>query len=123
MINRATKLNKEHRMQCSCVRWFNYSFPKLRGKLFAVANGGKRDAITGKQLKDEGVVAGVSDLILLVKNKRYCGLLIEMKTPTGRQSTSQKQWQELITNTDDYKYIIVRSFDEFMNEINDYLNN
>lgn len=57
--------DEEHRIQCSCVKWFNLKYPKLKGRLFAVPNGGRRDTVTGDKLKAEGVTAGVSDLILL----------------------------------------------------------
>ena len=42
--------DEEHRIQCSCVRWFNLKHRKLKGRLFAVPNGGKRDALTGGSL-------------------------------------------------------------------------
>ena len=47
---------EEHRLQCGCVSWFCLQYPAWRGLLFAVPNGGRRDGITGKKLKDEGVV-------------------------------------------------------------------
>ena len=45
--------DEEHRIQCSCVRWFRLEYPELRRMLFAVPNGGRRDAVTGQKLKDE----------------------------------------------------------------------
>lgn len=113
--------DEEHRIQCSCVRWFNLKYRKLLGRLFAVPNGGKRDARTAAILKEEGVVAGVADLILLIPNRFYGALLIEMKTTKGKQSTSQKQWQKLITERREYKYIVCRSLDEFIGEVEDYI--
>ena len=87
--------DEEHRIQCACVRWFNVQYPKLHGRLFAVPNGGRRDATTAAKLKAEGVVPGVADLVLLISNRDYGALLIEMKTPKGRQSDSQKKWERL----------------------------
>ena len=75
--------DEEHRIQCSCVKWFNLKYPKLKGRLFAVPNGGRRDTVTGGKLKAEGVTAGVSDLILLKSNRDYGALLIEMKKKGG----------------------------------------
>ena len=114
--------DEEHSIQQSCVRWFNFEYPKLRGRLFAVPNGGRRDAVTGARLKAEGVVHGVSDLILLKSNHRYGALLIEMKTAKGRQSDNQRWWQSVITQNDEYKYVVCRSFNDFMREVTDYLN-
>ena len=58
--------DEEHRIQTACVRWFRLKYPHLFARLFAVPNGGRRDGITGARLKEEGVLAGVADLILLV---------------------------------------------------------
>jgi len=69
--------NDEHRIQSACVRWFRLKYPKLKNVLFAVPNGGRRDAITGARLKEEGATSGVSDLILLKSNRFYGGLCIE----------------------------------------------
>lgn len=110
----------EHRLQCACVNWFNIQFPSRRGLLFAVPNGGRRDAVTGAKLKAEGVVSGVSDLILLEPNGLFTSLCIEMKTPVGRQSTSQRTWQRLVEHHC-AKYVVCRSLAEFIREINDYL--
>lgn len=114
--------DEEHRIQCECVRAFRYKYPKLRHNLFAVPNGGRRDKVTGAKLKAEGALAGVADLILLKSNGKYGALLIEMKTPTGRQQESQKEWERLISQ-DGYKYVICRSVSEFINEVEEYLNN
>lgn len=110
----------EHKIQCACVRWFRLKYPKLKNILFAIPNGGRRDAVTGAKLKDEGATSGVSDLILLCSNRLYGALCIEMKTPKGVQQPSQKEWQKEIEAMGN-KYIICRSLDEFMKAINDYL--
>ncbi len=115
--------DEEHRIQCACVKYFNLKYPKLQGRLFAVPNGGRRDAVTGGKLKDEGVTAGVSDLILLKSNRDYGALLIEMKTPVGRQSDSQKEWQKIICENGEYKYVVCRSLDDFIREVDSYLKN
>ena len=43
-----------------------------------------------------------------------------MKTPKGKQQPSQKRWQLEVENAG-YKYVICRSFDDFMTEIYSYL--
>lgn len=113
--------DEEHRIQCSYVRWFALKYPKLKERLFAVPNGGRRDAITAAKLKAEGVVAGVADLILLLPNRYYGALLIETKTAKGKQSQAQRQWQKLITERGEYRYIVCRSLDEFISEVEDYI--
>lgn len=114
--------DEEHRLQKSCVEWFNAAYPKYAKGLFAVPNGGRRDVVTAKRLKDEGVLAGVADLILSISRGGFNMLCIEMKTPKGRQSENQKKWQSFIEKHGPAKYVIVRSLEQFINEINDYIN-
>lgn len=110
----------EHKLQAACVRWYRLQYPKMKHNLFAVPNGSKRDVIIGAKLKEEGVLAGVADLILLKSNRFYGALLIEMKTPEGRQSDTQKEWQQKITD-DGFKYVIIRSLEDFQREVKLYL--
>lgn len=112
--------DEEHRIQCACVRWFNLQYPEYRGLLHSVPNGGARSKATAGKLKAEGVVAGVSDLELKIARHGYHGLCIEMKTPEGRQSPEQKQWQKKV-ETMRYKYVICRSLDDFIREVSEYL--
>lgn len=112
--------DEEHRIQTDMVNWFRLQYPKMKHNLFAVPNGGRRDAVTGARLKAEGVLAGVADLILLKSNRYFGALLIETKTRTGKQRESQKEWEAKITS-DGYKYVIVRSLDDFMKEVKSYL--
>ena len=112
---------EEHRIQCAIVKWFYYAYPAYRGGcLFAVPNGGHRNIQTARSLKAEGVTSGVSDLLLLVPKREYHGLCIEVKTPVGRQSENQKNWQRII-EAQGYRYEIVRSLDEFAELVRWYL--
>lgn len=111
----------EHKIQCACVRCFRLKYPKLRNVLFAIPNGGRRDAVTGAKLKEEGATSGVSDLILLRSNRFYGALAIEMKKPGGYQSSAQKEWQKEVEAMGN-KYVVCRSIDEFMKVVTDYLN-
>lgn len=122
---------QEHIIQSACVQWFNLQHRELRGLLFAVPNGGARSKATAGKLKAEGVVAGVADLILLVPRcfkahddegwyNTVHALCIEMKTPVGHQSPEQKEWQRLIEEHG-YKYAVVRSLDEFIDVVENYL--
>lgn len=113
-------LHEESNIQINCVAWFNLLYPQYRGLLFSVPNGGARNKRTACILKAEGVVAGVADLILFVPNKTYHALCIEMKTSKGVQRETQKEWQNKVENKG-YKYIICRSFDQFVTEIEKYL--
>lgn len=66
-------------------------YPELK-LLHNVPNGGKRDPIEARHLKEQGVKKGVPDLHLPVARGVYHGLFIEMKTETGRPTSEQKWW-------------------------------
>lgn len=79
--------------------------------------------------KAEGAVAGVPDLLLFMPSSEFnpegncywsAGLGLELKTKTGRQSQEQKDFQKMFEAAR-YKYVIVRSFEEFKKTINDYI--
>lgn len=112
--------NEEHRLQVSCVTWFRMIYPEHAGLLYAVPNGGRRDAVTGRHLKAEGVLAGVSDLNLDLPNRYYHGMRIEMKIRTGRQQQSQRRYQQDVERAG-YKYAICRSLDAFMEVVKEYM--
>ena len=111
---------EESRIQEICVKWFRYQYPELNKLFFAVPNGGQRNAITAKILNREGVVPGVSDLILLVPRNGFSSLCIEVKTDKGVQSKEQKEFQKQ-AESNGAKYVIVRSLDDFIKTIEDYL--
>lgn len=114
--------DEEHRIQCACVRWFRIAHKPLAGLLYAVPNGGKRDRISAAIMKQEGVLAGVSDLNLDVPSGKHHGLRIEMKTKKGRQQLTQQRFQHDVERQG-YKYVICRSLEEFVSIIDNYLSN
>lgn len=122
VVSRKKPGHVESDLQIRCVKWFAYQYQHLRPLLFAVPNGGRRDARTGAILKAEGVHAGVSDLLLLYPSRKYHGLCIEMKKKDGYQRPSQKEWQEAVEEQG-YKYIVCRTIDDFIEEVNEYMNN
>lgn len=110
----------EDTLQKSVVRWFDYQYPQYKLRLHHSPNGGKRNAIEAAKFKQMGVRAGFPDLILLIPNKLYpfCG--IELKVKTGRQSENQKEYQKEFESIG-AKYVIVRSLDEFIEVVTEYL--
>jgi hypothetical protein len=95
--------------------WFRLQYPQYL--CFSIPNGGARNAREAGIMKGEGVLAGVSDLIIVANNKI---LFVEMKTEKGKQRKTQEEFQEKIENLG-FNYLICRSFDDFMKQINDYL--
>lgn len=114
--------HEESKIQIQCKRWFDIQYKKYHKLLFAVPNGGGRSKIEAKIMKGEGVEAGVADMILLLPSPLgYHALCLEFKTAKGRQSDNQKIFQEA-AEANGYKYVIVRSIEEFMKEVKNYLN-
>lgn len=128
MIARGEKLpkarkrstNEEHKLQCSEVSYMRATHPELERVFFAVPNGQKRTDRQTAWLHEEGMVNGVSDIILLLPNKFYPYLCIENKTPKGKQSPEQKLFQSAVESQGG-KYVIVRSLDDFKELIEQYL--
>lgn len=110
----------ESQIQKQCVRWFRARYPDVEQLFFAVPNGGVRNAWTARIMKEEGVRAGVSDLILLIPKGGFASLLIELKTSVGRQSESQKEFERMARKMRN-KYVLCRSLDEFKKEVIEYL--
>ena len=110
----------ESQLQIGCVRWFKYQYPNWGTLLIHVPNGRRRSIGDGIKLKMEGVVAGVADLILFVPRGECHGLMIEMKSPTGKQSKSQKEWAANVVEMG-YRYEIAKSIDDFVIIIQSYL--
>lgn len=83
--------------------------------MFAIPNGGQRDAITGARLKMTGVKPGVPDVFLPLPRRTYAGLFIEMKKPAdkekkvraGKTSSAQDVYIEYLTAA---HYLVVVCF-------------
>ena len=108
----------ESKLQIAMVKWFRLQHPNHL--LMSIPNGGKRNYITAAIMKAEGTVSGAADLFLVKGNGLYHGLFIEVKTPTGRQQPSQKEFESIVTARG-YKYVVVRTFDEFKRECENYI--
>lgn len=108
----------ESKLQIECVRWFRLAYPKLT--LFAIPNGGRRGKIEASIMKAEGVLAGVADLFLAAPSKEYHGIFLEMKHGSGKQTGSQKEFQNN-AEAQGYQYTVCKTFDEFKTTIENYL--
>lgn len=91
------------------LRWLHHS-----------PNGGKRDAVTGGQMKALGVKPGFPDLVLPVRTLTHTGLVIEMKSDIGRPTPEQKEWLEHFER-EQWHVTIARSADEARAVLCDYL--
>ena len=93
---------------------------RIRKALAPFAKWWQRNATEAAKFKAMGVRAGFPDLILCVARHGYHGLFVELKTDKGRQTDNQKYYQ-CVLEEQGYRYVVVRSLEEFINVINDYL--
>lgn len=117
---RARSKHLEDTLNVACFQWFSLSYPALRGLLFHTPNEGRKGKAEAARLKRMGVVAGVSDLILLPHKEGVKPICIELKTDTGRQSESQKKWQSAVSSHGS-EYVVCRSLQEFIETIKNHL--
>lgn len=118
----------ESSIQASCVQWLHNAHPETRGLFFCVPNENSRSGyenkrqqlISGSIRKNMGVQSGVSDTILMLPRGCYHALCCEFKTELGTQSSKQIEWQSRVESAG-YKYIVVRSLEQFKQEIENYL--
>lgn len=110
----------EDNLQIACVKWFDLAYPALKRLLVHVPNGGYRNVLEAAKFKRMGVRAGFPDLLLLLPNKKYPCMGIEMKTAKGKQSENQKAYQSLFEHRG-YRYVVTRSLDDFIHEITEYI--
>ncbi len=114
----------EDTLQMACRQWFDAQHSGLSLLLHHSPNEGLlvRRAADGAKRKAMGVRAGFPDFILLLPNNAAPYLCIELKTTKGKQSDSQKLYQQTVENVGG-KYVVIRSLEEFITTINDYITN
>lgn len=78
----------EGKLQADCYLWFHDTYTWLRGLLYHVPNGGKRDKREAAIMKAKGVVAGIPDLVFHYKARTY---FFELKDPNGKGKVSDAQ--------------------------------
>lgn len=105
----------EEGIQTACVNWFRLTYKRYI--CFAVGNGGSRNKIEAANMKKAGVLAGVSDLIIIADR---AVLFVEMKTPKGRQSIRQKEFQASVERLG-FEYKICRSLSDFQETVNHWI--
>ena len=86
-----TIIAPEHIEQVRLVNWFRDNFKEPDYIIFAVPNGGFRGIKEAGRLKAEGVLSGVSDLIILTHGKV---IFLEMKKLNGKLSDKQKEFND-----------------------------
>lgn len=106
-----SKFQNESQLQNAIVVWFSREYPHLYGSLFEV-NNNPRNIKEAMFRRGMGMVAGVSDLVLIANNK-VAG--IELKHPKTKHSKAhieqQQKWGLHIQSQGGY-YIMSESEEE-----------
>ena len=110
--------------QKALIQWAKFQekkYPELK-MIFHCPNESKRSARYGAELKRMGMAKGFPDLGLLVPNKKYAGLFIELKADKTKSMTKeQKEWLEKL-NSYGYKAVRCNGSEEAIQVIKRYLN-
>ena len=110
----------EHILQVNCVSYFRLRYPK--DLIYAIPSGGQRNVIVAAKLKAEGVLSGVPDLCIPIAKKCFNGIYIELKNgKAGKVSENQKTILDKL-QSEGYRCEVCRSFDEFKNVVDNYMN-
>ena len=100
----------EHLEQVSAVNWFEQTYPSAR--MFAIPNGGLRNAIVAAKMRREGVQKGVPDLF--IPDWR---LFVEMKRANGGSlSPEQIDWRDYLISIG-YRVLVCHGFEDFKRQI------
>jgi len=112
----STNTFTESRIQQEIVRFYRnkyclkHHFP--RHVIASVPNDGKNYKEQSVKLQT-GLMSGFSDLIVIRPNET---IYVEVKTYKGKQSPKQIEFENTVTALG-FRYIIVRSLEEFKNKI------
>lgn len=122
-MTRITAAPIEADEQTALFRWAAYNrvkYPELE-LMYHIANEGKRSAITGHNLKAQGMKPGVPDICLPVPNIKYTALYIELKRRKGgKVSEEQRGWITAL-NRVGCRAVVCHGWDEAREEIERYL--
>lgn len=115
-------MNSEHIEAVLLMRWVEGAerdWPEL--KFFAAwPNGGHRSKRTAGLIKAEGVRRGPPDYWFPVRRSDFIGLVIELKTETGRPSTEQREWLAHLRATG-WRAELCRGHEQAIAVLRDYL--
>ena len=111
---------EEFGIQKSILRWFRLQYPELDGLLVGYTGGINLGMAARVRAKQMGLRAGMPDLQLYVPVNSSPGMMLELKTKTGKLSQIQKEYHGKL-RSQCYTIVVCYSFEEAINEIGKYL--
>lgn len=107
----------EHQEQSLVIQYCNLK----KIPIFHIPNGSYKSLTARVKAKQEGLKAGVPDLMVPFPNKEHHGLFIEMKrVKNSKVSDQQLKWIELLNNQG-YKAIVCYGSSAAIKEIESYI--
>jgi hypothetical protein len=120
---RAPRIHREGLEQAALLAEIQLKHPEAFALIYHVPNGGHRHIKVAMDLKKQGVVAGIPDLVLTMARGGYFGLYIEFKaTPPNDAPVSAEQHKRLAAlNAQGYLAIVCRGHFDAMEQLRAYL--
>jgi hypothetical protein len=120
---RAPSVDREELEQAALLREIAFRHPTAFKLIYHVPNGGHRHKAVAVKLKEQGVKAGIPDLVLPMARGGYFGLYIEFKaTPPFDAAVSPSQDSYLHALTEQgYLAIVCRGHFDAMEQLCAYL--
>ena len=95
-------------------------YPEL-ALLHAIPNGGSRNPIEARNLRLQGVRAGIPDICLPCARKGHHGLYIELKRLKGGRVSEEQKKMILALQEQGYKAVVCYGWEEAANVIKEYM--
>lgn len=110
----------EHTQQVRLMATLSHKHPEIYELMFAIPNGGLRNARVAAQLQGEGVKPGVPDLFLAAPRGPWLGLFVEMKDEhTGKLSKDQEAWVDRLIEQR-YRVVVCHGAEKALEDILSY---
>ena len=119
---RAKPVDREGLEQAALMSEIELRYPEVFDLIYHVPNGGHRHKLVAIKLKQQGLKAGVPDLVLPMARGGYFGLYIELKATIDPAAVSASQ-QAYIKRLSEQGYlaIVCRGHFDAMEQLRAYL--
>jgi len=110
----------ENQIQKTYLLWLWLNYPAVHKVTFSIPNSGKRTWGYAAKLKQEGMKAGIPDLLMCFPVHPYHGLFIEFKSKKGKLTSAQKEMISELKNKG-YQVFVCYSVEEAIDITIEYL--
>ena len=118
-----SQIPTEAQEQAALMQWLAYAemrHPELR-LLHHIPNGGGRNPIEARHLKEQGVKAGIPDLFLPCARGGYHGLYIEMKRRKGGRVSIEQKKAIIALREQGYRVEVCEGWEKAREVIKEYM--